>query len=449
MEIISKQVESVKKSWGTQKVENVKYRAIKYLLKATVEEGLLLQNTVTGELVLINGEELKLFNSLPAEYNEGMRDLVEHRFLVPVDYDEYKEVKNLRKILQLFAKEKHITGYTILPTTCCNARCFYCYESDYEHLTMSEQTANEVVDFIASHCGDEKKVTLSWFGGEPTLGVNRIRQICNGLNSKEIEYSCSMISNGYLFNEELVKEAKELWKLKTIQITLDGTEEIYNKVKSYVGIKESAYKKVLNNIELILKNDIRVSVRMNLDRHNYEDLKLLISELKTRFAEYKNFSCYVWPLFDDCGYKKVEHSTDDIHWLLAKKNELNNFINDNKIQREYDYLPYLKFSICMATNNSSIIINPDGSFSKCEHFCTKENAGNLKDGVTNYKLLEEWKQVVVFEKCKDCALLPNCYLPKNCVSAGYCFEEKTNKELADFISVMIKRFNSHKKEEVV
>lgn len=48
-----------------------------------------------------------------------------------------------------------------------------------------------------------------------------------------------MTSNGYIFNDELVEKAKNEWKLKNIQITLDGTRDVYNKAKNYYSENDS------------------------------------------------------------------------------------------------------------------------------------------------------------------------------------------------------------------
>ena len=50
---------------------------------------------------------------------------------------------------------KNITGYTIFPTTDCNARCFYCFELDRSRIPMSVETARKVVRYIKDHCGRE------------------------------------------------------------------------------------------------------------------------------------------------------------------------------------------------------------------------------------------------------------------------------------------------------
>ena len=55
-----------------------------------------------------------------------------------------------------------------------------------------------------------------------------------------------MVSNGYLLNSEMILRAVEQWKLREIQITLDGTEEKYQAAEE----KRAAKKKAKSDAEL-------------------------------------------------------------------------------------------------------------------------------------------------------------------------------------------------------
>lgn len=409
------------KTWGEQKPKDTEYRLLKYTLQNECEDGTLLLNVVTGQMVLLDETERSLIVSLPAGYGPEMEALVKAHFLVPVGYDERKAVDQLRKLMNTMGRRKEITGYTILPTTCCNARCFYCYEAGIPHITMKEETVEELIRFITVHHG-EKKVNLSWFGGEPTLGIEIIDRVCTALKESGIEYTSSMISNGYLFDEDVAQKARNLWKLTNIQITLDGTEEVYNKVKSYINVKGSAYQRVLNNIDNLLAQEIRVSVRMNLDKHNADNLEQLVDELASRFRGKKLFSAYVYVLFDDCGYQPIVRNETEDTDLWIRANQLNDLLRKKGLEftKTNTELPSIKANCCMADSDGSVLINPDGSFSKCEHNCGMENVGNLWQGVTNSEELLSWKERVWFLECEGCPVYPACVKLKKCFSNKVC-----------------------------
>ena len=211
-----------------------KYRLIHYVLRVDYGGIILLHNVVTGQLVALEPDEIRILNCLPMCFSDSMKQLVDSHFLVPDDYDEHQQVRNMRRILRIISEKYQKSGilhYTILPTTGCNARCFYCYEQGIKLDTMTENTANDVVEFIAKHC-EGKTISIRWFGGEPTLAVNRIEQICRGLHEKSIEFESRMTTNGFLLNEELILHCKHNWNLQSVMISLDGTEENYNRIKS-------------------------------------------------------------------------------------------------------------------------------------------------------------------------------------------------------------------------
>lgn len=89
--------------------------------------------------------------------------------------------------------------------------------------------------------------------------MNVIDIIDNKLSDFGQTYTNGITTNGYLFNKSLIYKAINEWHLGSAQITIDGTEEVYNKVKNYIYKDSiSPYKKVLNNIAMLLNNNIAV-----------------------------------------------------------------------------------------------------------------------------------------------------------------------------------------------
>ena len=430
MQIINKAREKIEKIWGKQTLKDTEYRLLKYVLQTEYEDGLLLYNVVSGEHVKLDKEEKVLVEALPVKADSRYSELIEKHFVVPVSYDEKKTVGQFRKLLSAMEKKDAITGYTILPTTHCNARCFYCYECDYEHIHMSEETARRAVDYMVEH-SKGKKISVGWFGGEPLVGAKIITLIADELAKKDVEFSSSMISNGLLFNEELVKEAVEIWKLKSIQITIDGTELVYNKVKDYINPKGSPYKRVLNNICLLSKAGIRVSIRINLGFHNENDTQDLIEELSEYFKEYENVSMYVHELFDNEGVNPKAYTEAEKSYLTRRVFELNEQIAQKGKYMTSRGLPMLKVHHCMADGDSAVIIQPDGGLSKCEHYTVQDEFGNIYSDEYDKAKLDEWKRHTEPEMCVECLFYPACVIPVRCTDANNCSKEKMAIDLAD------------------
>ena len=300
---------------------------------------------------------------------------------------------------------------------------------------MTKETAHEVVTFIEQHHGDQP-VSLDWFGGEPLVGMRRIDQICAELKEKGIAYSSTMISNGYLFDEERIRIAKDEWKLQSIQITLDGTEQVYNQVKSYVGVQGSPFKRVLRNIDGLLREGIHVAVRLNFDRHNGDDISDLIDQLATDLKHKKTLSVYTAALFEDCGFVKQHHLEEDVAWLDKRKDVLDQQIEALGIAGRGHQLPSLWYQACMADNDSSVLIMPNGSLCKCEHGMEDAKIGNLRTNERNQTMLEHLKVPVEYEDCVGCPLLPKCYHLDYCFRPKQCSPRAQAYELRQAVDAM-------------
>ena len=414
--------ERVTKLWGKQapKTEEI-YRLMKYVLRVEHEGHTALHNVMTGQLILLNEDEIRLLDTLPATYSADMAALVADHYLVPQGYNEYKQLQSLRTILRkLTPPAKAITHYTILPTTACNARCYYCFEQGVETITMTEQVANDTVEYIAAHCGEAKKVSLRWFGGEPTVAPHRIDQICKGLEAKGISYHSQITTNGYLLDDKMVRKAVDLWHVKHVMISVDGVEENYNRIKNYVKPQDDPYQRVMRNIGLLLDEGVQVGLRMNFDVNNYLDFEKLVNDAKARFGQHPNLEVYVHPVNGEypTADGTVQHGSEE--WFREKVVELNDIARNAGMQRWKQELPRLRFG-CQATGDSAKTITADGHLARCgEQIRCDDATGTLTEGETNAALVSEWKVFGDFERCGDCVYFPYCNAPKKCRAGGLC-----------------------------
>ncbi len=425
------------------KPENL-YRLSNQCVKQQLPNGLILYHTMTCELLLLDEEEADVLSCLPGSVPERLNPLVYKRFLVPVDENEMTYCEQFRKIMAFInQKDDAITSYTILTTTDCNARCFYCYELGRSRIPMSDETAQTAGEYIAAH-SKGKKVSLHWFGGEPLFHSSAIDTIIGKLNEKEIAFSSSMISNGYLFDEEMVKKAKDAWHLHKIQITLDGTEEVYNRRKAYIYKDGSAYQRVLRNIGLLLDAEIGVSIRLNLDMDNKNDLIALVDELANKFADKKGVTVYNHIIFEK---PEKPRSIDERKALYQASNELTTHIVERGMSAKGGVPRAFKTNWCMADNDSSIIILPDGRLGKCEHHSESETWGELRSDEKDETLLSGWKKrMPPLSECKECFLYPQCIRLDKCPNHfGYCDSEYRDEKKKQFQRQMLNSYEKWKK----
>lgn len=410
MRILQRGNDDVLKIWPAFINSSAEYR----LIRLSVLDGKLIYHTATDELAVLDESELELIRHLPHKFCPEMSNLIRHHFLVPADMDEAETVDRLRQINDLIKQQTSFTRYTILPTSACNAHCFYCYESDYPHITMTEETAEQTACFICAH-SDSQPITISWFGGEPLVGRERIRQICRILTDKGVSFTSLLITNASLLTEELVSEAAAQWHLTHVQVTLDGTEAAYNQIKAYRHLVGNPYQTVLRNIHLLLRAGINVAVRLNFDRHNLPDIRTLIDELAERFGPQKNLQVYARALFDDEGFDKVRHSDADHDFLNAETANLYRCIAEKGFGLPQRKHQGLRFYRCMADNPASLVINPLGQIGKCEHCSFDHLIGDIWSDRFDPGMLAHWKETrPEQELCHSCPFYPSCIHLAHC-----------------------------------
>lgn len=403
---------------GEQNIDfSKKYRPINYSMRVKTDDGLLLYNNLTSELVLLTEDDQTAVDELDLSSNV-LKTLIKKWFYVPEEHDDVELCNQVSSFMHLiydadfYSSDKPITEYTVLTTTDCNARCFYCYEAGRKRISMTEKVAYDAADFIIKSCKG-KEVSFRWFGGEPLYNSNAIDIICKKLSDSGIKYKSRMVSNGYLFDDKLIKKAVELWKLENVQVTLDGTEEVYNRCKAYIYNDDmSPYKRVITNIGLLLNAGVGVKVRMNADEHNFEDLFTLTDALYENFGTYKIFKVYSHLIFEDETNKRSEDRRIEV---FRKQAELSNYITEKGFSVKYTLKDYLRYSQCMADNSGATVILPDGNLGKCEHFSDSGFWGNIYSSEKNYENIEYFKRTRAFSsECDNCPVRPACIRLENC-----------------------------------
>ncbi len=392
--------------------EGAEYKVSQFVYPYSEGGRYLLCNTFTKETAELSQSEWEAFeqvrhNGADGRFikNNDLTQLVLSRYIVENECDDIQQYNTVIFLLKTMAREKPgLKSYTILPTTGCNARCVYCYEEGYEVKTMTPETADRLIDFICKTRHDDT-VSLRWFGGEPLVGANIIRRICTGLKERGVPYKSTMVTNASLITKELAREAKELWHLKRVQVSLDGVREDYTPRKNYYNPEKHNYDVVMKAIHYLADEGIKVNMRVNSDWENIDRFSLFFREIKAEFGNNDNISLYIAPLF------QVQH-TDSITDLYRRMFELEDEMKSlglTKSSRDHETVR-IRVNYCMADGmDNCIVITPDGVFNNCEHLPESQTWGNIFDGVTDKAKLDELKKPVPIHKmCAKCSFLPQC-----------------------------------------
>lgn len=439
-------IDFTSKLLGTQNYnEKFSYRLLNFCEKLYVSEGILLYNNLTKELVLFEHEEWEqLKKSNFTEPVELAINLVNHYFLVKKDNNDIKLADQMRTMAHFFNRIDGINSYTILTTTGCNARCFYCFEEGTPIYNMDKKTAEDVAEYILNNYNPNKKINFRWFGGEPLCNCNAIDIICSTLRNSSVEYVSEIVSNGYLFNEELIEHAVKEWNLKTVQITLDGCKETYNKVKNYVNNDANAFDRVTNNIELLCKNNVNVTIRLNLDMHNIIELFSLVDWIGERYNKYHNISVYARPLFENTTDSNYMRSSSERHELTEKFIKLQEYIKKLGLYHFGKIDKTILINCCQADSYNSVLISPEGKLGRCEHHVNDDFYGSIYNNAPRKPWTEYCKQDV---KCATCVAYPTCLRLKGCHNhREECYDYEKYIKVSLIQNGMLKVYNKYIKE---
>ncbi len=400
MQIITEAASLVSQVLGRQKRADKRYRLMTYVLQCPVEDGVLFYHTLTCCMLLLSPEEAGRLEELP--------ELIDNWFLVPEGHDDRKLCLQLRQTAALLqSPSTAITEYTILPTTGCNARCFYCFEKGTAPVVMSLETADMLVLFILDHRGGES-VRFRWFGGEPLMNVPVIDRISSEMDRNGVPFTSTIVTNGYLFSEELAEKAAGLWRLKEAQITLDGTRDTYNRVKRYVYDDTDAFARVLDNIGHLTASGIDVWVRLNIDKYNIEEMSQLVRLMHRRFGANRHLGIYSRALYG-------KRSPQDGEFLHERQILLEQLIDECGYHIKKKLQKGIKLNCCMSDSDRSVVIAPSGHLGKCEHYIDRDFFGHIGSEERDLSVIRRFRErSPETEACASCAIYPQCIQLKVC-----------------------------------
>jgi len=290
---------------------------------------------------------------------------------------------------------------------------------------MDSKTAMATAKYMITNAPKGKKINITWFGGEPLCNIDAIDVVSNELRREGIDFSAKIISNGYLFDKEVTQKAVEKWNVKSAQITLDGTAEVYNSVKAYASTCGNAFETVADNIEEMLRSGIAVFIRINLSIHNKDNLYRLVDWICDRYNGYKNI--YVYPrvmMWYESG--KAEYMISAVELLSFE-----NYCLEKGLQIPFRVLGEgIRVNACMADSNSSVTDLPDGHLGQCEHFTDGEFVGDVFTGISDNRNIIAFKEKAnCKEICEGCELYPICIRLFKCPDVG------TNVCNSDFVAI--------------
>mgnify|MGYP001058771036 CR=1 FL=1 len=374
----------------------------RYNFFVDVGDGVVVYNSFSGAIIRLERQTYDLlikedYETLSADYYDTLR---ENGIIV-----EFDELEYIRKTREKIAEKDEKFALTILTTTKCNARCFYCYEHGVEKKDMDQDVAVALINYIKENIG-QRKLHITWFGGEPLVNKKVIDYISSTLTSLKIDFSASMVTNGLLVTSVNSDDIKK-WHLTKAQITLDGIGEEYNRIKNYSCYYASAFEVVISNIEWMLSNNIFVTIRINFDPKEISNAINTIEYIYSKFGNNKYLRVYAANINDDKVILPNEQSEEENAYLHIYKK----LIDCDYVNGLPDLQLKAKMIYCGNVHKSFLVVNPDGSFYKCEHAVNREEevVGNVFSSDIDISKVHKWAETEYpYSECYICNCLPVC-----------------------------------------
>ncbi|KYC45315.1 MAG: 7-carboxy-7-deazaguanine synthase [Candidatus Methanofastidiosum methylothiophilum] len=295
--------------------------------------------------------------------------------------------------------------YHIILTTQCNSQCKYCYEKsmndfdvDIEKKVSLDLSAPETsivnINKLKKFVGRDKNPVLIFYGGEPLLQINKIKEIMDNI---EVPYR--MQTNGKLLGKLPIEYLKRIDK---ILVSIDG-----NKEKTDENRGKGTYKLLMKNVSLIKQKGYKgeIIARMTLGENSpdiYEQVLHLIGI---------GFSSIHWQI--DAGF--YAHDFDKQKFSLFV-NEYNNsitklidyWIENMKNKRVLKFYPFIgivdsllkneKTKLRCGAGHSGYAIRTDGKLMACPIMTWIGDfiSGDLDSNPDNLK------EFPMADRCRNC-----------------------------------------------
>lgn len=367
------------------------------------EKKYMVYNTITRQYYLYPAEKkdefwsfLKNLNREVYSFEEAnlIRNLAKKGIIVE---DKKNELRGLEYLENKFCYQNSVFRMTVFTTNACNFRCTYCIQN-HEMKILDDSVAEKIIDAIDAISRKVKKVDIMWFGGEPLLQYHKMKKIlsvalpiCEKNHCELVSYA---VTNGYLLDENMVQEMKEL-HMRELQITVDGNRDIHNK-RRFLADGTGTYDRICSNIVTVLKYGISVTLRINIDEESVYTVPQILYDIP------------------ECYRNMVSISICNLFQEENKQSTFSYYYQAIKMGYRYS-ARYNKYEGCQSCGFNSLVVDTDGKILFCTN--TEQEDGIIGEiqshGVISYKRRNSYEDILMQsvrdrEECQTCIELPFC-----------------------------------------
>ena len=385
-----------------------------------------------------NSDKESIFAEMAKRYPEQQDDIVEC-------WDEMQELIAAEELFTKDSYEPYITDFAKTPTVVkalclhiahdCNLACQYCFAEEGEYHgkreLMSYEVGKKALDFLVANSGNRRNLEVDFFGGEPLMNFQVVKDLVAYGRSLEKEHDknfrFTLTTNGVLLDDDIMEFANK--EMGNVVLSIDGRKEVHDRMRPF--------RKGAGSYDLIVPKFQKFAESRHQDKYYVRG---------TFTHNNLDFSKDVLHLAD-LGFKQISvepvvaQNTDsyaireeDLPQLMEEYEKLAlEMVRRHGTEEDFNFFHFmidLEGGPCVAKRLSGcgsgteyLAVTPTGDLYPCHQFVGNTDflMGNVDDGVVNTELRDEFKSCNVYakEKCREC--FARFYCSGGCAANSYNF----------------------------
>jgi uncharacterized protein len=315
----------------------------------------------------------------------------------------------------------------------CNLNCSYCFASqgNYhgERAVMSFEVGKQALDFLVENSKGRRNLEVDFFGGEPLLNFEVVKQLVEYARSIEKEkgknFRFTLTTNGILIDDDVIDFANR--EMSNVVLSLDGRKEIHDRFRvDYAG--KGSWDRIVPKFQKLVeaRGHKNYYMRGTFTHANPDFLKDIETMLDLGFTELSMEPVVCAPddpsALTEEDFPIVTEQYEKLAELMLKRHR------EGKPFTFYHYMIDLKGGPCIykrvsgcGSGTEYMAVTPWGDLYPCHQFVGEEEykLGNVWDGVTNVNAQDEFAACNVYTRpeCRDC--WARLYCSGGCAANAY------------------------------
>ena len=356
------------------------------------------------------------------------------------------DVEELKAAGQLFAadcyeshacdlknKSRAVKALCLHVAHTCNLSCDYCFAAQGKYhgdrALMSFEVGKRALDFLIENSENQKNLEVDFFGGEPLMNWEVVKQLVAYGRSREEEtgkrFRFTLTTNGVLVDDEVIEFSNQ--EMNNVVMSLDGRREVHDALRKTVTGRGS-YDEIVPKFQKFakLRGEREYYIRGTYTNRNVEFTKDIFHMADLGFDKL-SMEPVVCPPDDPYALSDKDMPVLlEQYEILAK--EMLRREKEGKPITFYHYMIDLEHGPCVykrisgcGSGTEYMAVTPWGDLYPCHQFVGEEKfrLGNIWDGVDNDAVREEFKRCNAYARpdCQDC--WAKLYCSGGCAANAY------------------------------